>query len=154
MDSSVVRHRGKEWRRDANLFQDYAMPVECWPRLLGSAIAILTWRWVRPREFFSVVNAVLLRPLMYKDSDNLTRFTRTAAGRDWIVGAQPTDWREQNVFQNCCLPYETLTWRRKRTERIIGATVLPNSLACWAPRLTRADLSSRRRSGGRNRVVV
>src|SRR5215216_2037064 len=61
---------------------------------------------------FSVVNAVLLRPLPYGDADRLVMIWEKDAARGWlqssVAPANFLDWREQNtVFEQISAAYDS-----------------------------------------------
>ncbi len=81
----VVRHHGHVLKRDSwsSLLRDSALAVRLWrrrPALAVVALATLALGIGAPTAMFSILYAVLLRPLPYLDPDRVVRFRLEAAG--------------------------------------------------------------------------
>ncbi|MBI1941984.1 MAG: ABC transporter permease [Acidobacteria bacterium] len=112
---------------------------------------------------FSVVNAVLLRPLPYRDADRLVAVWEENPDRGWyhniVSAANFVDWREQNhVFTEMAavniFPTFTLTGTRE-PEEVVGQQVTTNlfSLLGVQPVWGRDFLPEEDKPGG-PRVVI
>jgi putative ABC transport system permease protein len=112
---------------------------------------------------FSVVNAVMLRPLPYAESDRLVRIweTNVERGRPTFATSHPNflDWRAQaRTFQSmAAMDNIGLTWTPGgEAEVLLGmrvtATFLPTLQV--TPILGRNFLDEEDRSGGNTRVVI
>src|ERR1041384_5654905 len=85
---------------------------------------------------FSVINAVLLRTLPYKDPDRLALLWKTVPKKniqeDWTSYPAFTDWKDQNsAFEDMGLVFRpeaasVVLTRNDRLERIQGAKVSAN----------------------------
>ncbi|MGA9771258.1 MAG: ABC transporter permease [Blastocatellia bacterium] len=80
---------------------------------------------------FSVVNAVLLKPLPYKNSDQLVRLWETFLPDGWgsVSAANLKDWREQNEAFTNIVAYQAGSFNLQGSdnpERVLGATVSSN----------------------------
>src|SRR5262245_1665906 len=109
---------------------------------------------------FSVVNAVLLRSLPFKEPDQLVQIWETisATGLGTTSASNVKDWREQNeVFTHiAAYQFSNFSLQAKDSpERVTGVNVSPNffDLLGVAPRLGRA-FQEGEDIAGRNRVVV
>jgi putative ABC transport system permease protein len=83
---------------------------------------------------FSVINAVLLRPLPYRDADSLVTLTETVDGRSIGVSyPNVVDWRNQNtVFENLAAVRHRESFNltgNGESERLQGRLVSANFLA-------------------------
>jgi putative ABC transport system permease protein len=109
---------------------------------------------------FSVVNAVLLRPLPFKEPAELVTLSETTAQFDKGSVSVPNfrDWREQNnVFTDLtAYQFENFSLQEgDHPERVVGATVSANffDVLGVAPRLGRAFHRGEDEAGN-NRVVL
>jgi predicted permease len=111
---------------------------------------------------FSVVNAVLLRPLPYREPDRLYAVESVnlkRGGRDKVTGADFRDWRARNrVFQDTACYWDeshTITGTDK-TETLIGWEVTPNlfPLLGTPPLLGRTFTADDVQRGNQNVVVL
>jgi len=111
---------------------------------------------------FSVVNAVLLRPLPYREPDRLyavESINLKRGDRDKVTGADFRDWRARNrVFQDMACYWDeshTITGTDK-TESLIGWEVTPNlfPLLGTPPLLGRTFTADDVQRGNRNVVVL
>src|ERR1044072_2491352 len=113
------------------LFQDIRYAARMLRKTPGfTAIAILTLALGigANSAIFSVVNAVLLRPLMYKDSENLIRLYEglPQGGTGSVSVPNLKDWREQNTAFSQMAAYQYGNFNlsvQDQPERIIGANV-------------------------------
>jgi putative ABC transport system permease protein len=109
---------------------------------------------------FSVVNAVLLRPLPLDDPDRLIKIWETfpPSGRGTVSVPNLKDWREQNTVFNGIAAYQFSSFNLRgqdSPERLQGATVSPNffDMVGVQPRLGRA-FQVGEDEAGRNRVTL
>ncbi|HZE69978.1 MAG TPA: ABC transporter permease [Pyrinomonadaceae bacterium] len=112
---------------------------------------------------FSVVNAVLLRPLPFPDSDQLMSVWETDYQRGQVRGSSSypnfVDWRDQNhVFEHMSTFHDTdfIMTGRGEPARLLGAVVNANlfSLLGVAPALGRGFLADEDKPSDTGRVVV
>ncbi len=146
-----------------NLWRDlrYAMRM-LWRQPGFTVVAVLTLALGigANSAIFSVVNAVLLRPLPLEEPDRLIKIWET-----FLPGGQGTasvpnlkDWREQNTVFNGIAAYQLANFNlrgQESPERVQGATVSPNffDVVGVRPRLGRVFLNAEDEAG-RNRVVL
>jgi putative ABC transport system permease protein len=127
-----------------------------------TAIAILTLALGigANSAIFSVVNAVLLRPLMYRDSEKLIRLYEglPQGGTGSVSVPNLKDWREQNTVFSEITAYQFGNFNlsiQDQPERIVGANVSSEFFDVLG---TRAQLGRTFQKGedqpGSNRVVV
>jgi putative ABC transport system permease protein len=109
---------------------------------------------------FSVVNAVLLRPLPYKQPAQLVRLYESlpGGGEGSVSVPNLNDWREQNDVFTAIAAYEYSDFslqNQDQPERVIGARVSPNLFEVLgvAPQQGRALAEGEDRAGN-HRVVV
>src|SRR5207253_4578378 len=111
---------------------------------------------------FSVVNAVLLRPLPYRQPDRLYAVESTnlkRGGRDKVTGADFRDWRARNrVFEDMACYWDeshTITGTAN-TENLIGWEVTPNlfPLLGTSPLLGRTFTAEDVHRANRNLVML
>src|SRR5437773_3237715 len=130
------------------------------PGFTAVAVIALTLGIGANSAIFSVVNAVLLRPLPYEESDKLMLLSEREPQLEGMSIAYPNylDWREQNgVFQNLAV------FRRQsynliggsEPERLIGGQVSADMFPALKvkPILGRTFLAEEDKPGG-NPVVV
>ncbi len=146
-----------------NLFQDLRYAGRMLVKTPGfSAIAILTLALGigANSAIFSVVNAVLLRPLMYRDSEKLIRLYEglPQGGTGSVSVPNLKDWREQNTVFSEIAAYQYGNFNlsmQDQPERIVGANVSPEFFDVLG---TRAQLGRTFQKGedqpGSNRVAV
>src|ERR1044072_1784788 len=80
---------------------------------------------------FSVVNAVLLRPLPFKNPDQLIKLWETFLPDGWgrVSAANLKDWREQNDVFTQIAAYQSGNFNLQGSdnpERVLGVTVSSN----------------------------
>src|SRR5580700_1248717 len=82
---------------------------------------------------FSVINAVLLRPLPYKDADRLVMIWQQNPHRGWfennVSGANFLDWKRQNHAFTDIAAFESRTFNLSgdsQPEEVTGQTVTTN----------------------------
>jgi putative ABC transport system permease protein len=109
---------------------------------------------------FSVVNAVLLKPLPYPDSEQLVRVWETFPPAGWGSVSVPNlkDWREQNTVFTELAAYSFRSFNlagADSPERISGATVSANFFTAVgvAPQLGRTFQAGEDKAGA-GRVVI
>ncbi|HKS43294.1 MAG TPA: ABC transporter permease [Blastocatellia bacterium] len=110
---------------------------------------------------FSVVNAVLLKPLPYKNSEQLVRVWETFLPDGWgsVSAANLKDWREQNdVFTNI-VAYQAASFNLQGNdspERVLGATVSSNFFDTLEtqPVIGRGFLSEEEQPGNHRVVII
>jgi putative ABC transport system permease protein len=82
-------------------------------RFAAAAILTLTLGIGADTAIFSVVNAVVLRPLLAPEPESLVRFVTTTGAATQVAGAQSFEvWRQQTVFEDVAahrLEYVNLT---------------------------------------------
>jgi putative ABC transport system permease protein len=145
------------------LFQDLRYAGRMLVKTPGfTAIAILTLALGigANSAIFSVVNAVLLRPLMYKDSEKLVRLYEglPQGGTGSVSVPNLKDWREQNTAFSQIAAYQYGNFNlsvQDQPERIVGANVSSEFFdVLGAPaQLGRTFQKGEDQPGG-NRVVV
>lgn len=145
------------------LFQDLRYAGRMLVKTPGfTAIAILTLALGigANSAIFSVVNAVLLRPLMYRDSENLIRLYEglPQGGTGSVSAPNLKDWREQNTVFAEIAAYQYGNFNlsmQDQPERIVGANVSSEFFDVLG---TPAQLGRTFQKGedqpGSNRVVV
>lgn len=145
------------------LFQDLRYAGRMLVKTPGfTAIAILTLALGigANSAIFSVVNAVLLRPLMYRDSEKLIRLYEglPQGGTGSVSVPNLKDWREQNTVFSEITAYQFGNFNlsiQDQPERIVGANVSSEFFDVLG---TRAQLGRTFQKGedqpGSNRVVV
>jgi len=145
------------------LFQDLRYAGRMLVKTPGfTAIAILTLALGigANSAIFSVVNAVLLRPLMYRDSEKLIRLYEglPQGGTGSVSVPNLKDWREQNTAFSEIAAYQFGNFNlsiQDQPERIVGANVSSEFFDVLG---TRAQLGRAFQKGedqpGSNRVVV
>jgi hypothetical protein len=105
---------------------------------------------------FSVIDALLIRPLPYSHADQLVALAETGRDRNPISIAYPNyeDWRAQSRAFRSMAAYQPATFNiagaDERRERIIGAKVTPNFFATLgiAPAFDRDFLETEAEPGG------
>ncbi|HWQ31520.1 MAG TPA: ABC transporter permease [Blastocatellia bacterium] len=109
---------------------------------------------------FSVVNAVLLRPLPFREPEALIRIWETFQPGGYGTASVPNlkDWREQNEAFTALAAYQFANYGlqgREQPERVAAATVSANffELLGVPPHLGRAFREDEE-APGRNRIVV
>jgi putative ABC transport system permease protein len=145
------------------LFQDLRYAARMLLKTPGfTAIAILTLALGigANSAIFSVVNAVLLRPLMYKDSEKLIRIYEglPQGGTGSVSVPNLKDWREQNDVFAEIAAYQWGNFNlavQDQPERIIGANVSSEFFEVLGTpaQLGRTFQKGEDQAGG-NRVVV
>jgi hypothetical protein len=105
---------------------------------------------------FSVVNAVLLRPLPYKDDSRLVVILQK--GRNPVAPANFLDWRDQNhVFEQMgAAEYWTSNLTGRNPEKLWALHVSPAMVAMRGvqPWLRRAFLPEKEQTGKENEVLL
>ena len=125
--SSAAIETAKEECRDAvgvsfleTLFQDVRHGIRAMlrtPVFTSTAVIVLALGIGANTAIFSVVDAVLLRPLAYRDSDRLVTILMNGEGP--VSVANYVDWRDQS--------HRSRPWARPITgHRISPASILPN----------------------------
>ena len=108
------------------------------PGLTSVALITLALGIGANTAIFSVVNAVVLRPLPYADPDRLVTLWETAPGaeRRSVAPGNFVDWRDQNqTFEGLAATFYgnfNLTGAGE-SERIDGSTVTSNFMQVLAP---------------------
>ncbi|HSC26731.1 MAG TPA: ABC transporter permease, partial [Vicinamibacterales bacterium] len=155
----------RQFTGDAELIQDARESLRLvlrQPRLAVIAILTLALGIGATTAVFSVVNAVLLKPLPFTESDRLVmlweRQPSTGRERDQVAAANLFDWREQAQSFTAVASYIywglALTGSEEPVELQTGR-VSPNlfSLLGVSPILGR-DFHPDEETGGRDRVVI
>ncbi len=98
-----------------SLFQDLSYAVRGFlrtPRFTLVAVLTLALGIGATSSIFSVVNAIILRPLPFPNSDRLVRLYATEPDdtRDLASGADFVDWRESNESFQFLAAYNTMTF--------------------------------------------
>ncbi len=155
-------------RRTSTLLQDIRYSLRTLSRTPGFtavAIIILTLGIGANTAIFTVVNAVLLRPLPYQNPNRLVMLWETnprfqiAGGTVPVTPGDFMDWREQNtVFEHVCalgVGHWNLTGYGE-PERISGASVSPNFFRLMGadPHLGRAFTNDEDTAGASKVVVI
>src|SRR5262245_28002072 len=110
---------------------------------------------------FSVVNAVLLRPLPLEDPDRLIKIWETflPGGQGSVSIPNLKDWREQNTVFNGIAAYQFSSFNLRgqdNPERVQGVIVSPNffDVAGVRPRVGRAFLNGEDEAGHSHVAVL
>jgi putative ABC transport system permease protein len=112
---------------------------------------------------FSVINAVLLRPLPYPDSDQITILSESDANQPDISVSFPdyVDWRKENtVFENIAVTrresYNLSGLSGREPEQVSGAIVTANffKVIGLSPQLGRVFTEEEDRVGGPQLAVI
>jgi putative ABC transport system permease protein len=111
---------------------------------------------------FSVVNAVLLRPLQFKEPDQLVKLWETLPQRGatgTVSAPNFIDWREQNQVFTGIAAYEIANFSlqgKDQPERIVGVTATANlfDVLSTPPALGRTFLQGEDQAGGNHVAVI
>jgi putative ABC transport system permease protein len=111
---------------------------------------------------FSVVNAVLLRPLQFKEPDQLVKLWETLPQRGLtgtVSAPNFIDWREQNQVFTGIAAYEIANFSlqgRDQPERIVGVAATANlfDVLSTPPQMGRTFLQGEDQAGGNHVAVI
>lgn len=164
VDQTKERHRDARsftWLEDLRRDVPYALRgLRRTPGFTAAAIVTLALGIGATTAVFSVVNAILLQPLPYKDADQLVRLVENRPAP--TAGAAPirafslprqelADWRRQTTtlseMVSFVAPPMTLMRTADGTARLTGAIVSPNLLAAFGARPVLGRLFDERADG-------